>query len=111
MVNYMTMKIVNIHEVKARLSEYLDLVERGERVLICRRNNPVAELRAVASVRTESRPLGGTDIELPSEFFEPLPEEMLDGFYGVPASGTSTAAESTAPCDVRPSRAPRTKKR
>ena len=111
MVKYMTMKIVNIHEIKARLSEYLDLVERGERVLICRRNQPVAELRAVAAVRSEPRSVGGAGIEVPSSFFDPLPDEMLDGFSSMPASGTSTAAETPGSYDARPSRGKRIRKR
>ena len=54
----MTMIVVNIHEAKAKLSEYLDKVAAGERVVICKRNHPVAELRAVEQKRTEPRPLG-----------------------------------------------------
>jgi prevent-host-death family protein len=54
----MTMIVVNIHEAKARLSEYLEAVAKGERVLICKRNQPVAELRAVEQRRTEPRPIG-----------------------------------------------------
>ena len=59
MVHYMTMIMVNIHEAKAKLSEYLEAVAGGQRVLICKRNQPVAELRAVAAARTEPRPVGG----------------------------------------------------
>ena len=58
MVIIMTMKMVNIHEVKAKLSEYLDVVAQGETVIICNRNQPVAELRAVAKKRTEPWPIG-----------------------------------------------------
>jgi prevent-host-death family protein len=74
---------VNIHEVKARLSEYLEAVERGERVVICRRNRPVAELVPVGTVRTTARPLGGLRgrIDVPPTFFEPLPDDLLDTFY------------------------------
>ena len=89
----MIMKLVNIYDAKARLSEYLELVAQGERVLICRRNEPVAELRAVSSVRTDARPLGGTVIDLPPAFFEPLPDEVTSAFYGGTPSGTSRAAE------------------
>ena len=87
------MKMVNIHEAKARLSEYLDLIEQGERVLICRRNHPVAELRPVGAARTEPRPLGGTDIDVPPAFFEDLPDDETGAFYGEPSQGVSTAAE------------------
>ena len=34
MINIMTMIMVNIHEAKAKLSEYLEAVARGERVMI-----------------------------------------------------------------------------
>src|SRR3989442_11727558 len=76
----MTMKMVNIHEVKAKLSEYLDAVTEGETVIICNRNQPVAELRAVPKKRTEPRPIGlgkGTIQILPS-FYEPMSGEELD---------------------------------
>ena len=43
----MTMLMVNIADAKAKLSEYLEAVARGETVVICRHNRPVAELRAI----------------------------------------------------------------
>jgi antitoxin (DNA-binding transcriptional repressor) of toxin-antitoxin stability system len=57
---------------------------RGERVVICRRNRPVAELRAVAATRTATRPLGASvpAFDLPASFFAPLPDEVLDDFDG-----------------------------
>ena len=113
MVDNMTMKKVNIFEVKARLSEYIDAVERGERVLICRRNRPVAELRAVASVRSKPRPIGGAKgrLTVPSSFFEPLPNEVTDAFYGVEGErrthGISQVAEKRATYKVDSPRRPR----
>jgi prevent-host-death family protein len=79
------MMIVNIYEAKAKLSEFLDLASKGERVLICKRNRPVAELRAVESVRTEPRPIGLArgQMIVPDSFFQPLPDDMLDAFGGV----------------------------
>ncbi len=84
MVENMTMFKVNIHEAKARLSEFLEAVERGERVVICKRNRPIAELRAIAPARAAGRPLGDAlnGFELPPEFFEPLPDDLLDSFSG-----------------------------
>jgi antitoxin (DNA-binding transcriptional repressor) of toxin-antitoxin stability system len=38
---------VNIQEAKTHLSRYLDQVEEGEVVVVCRHNQPVAELRAI----------------------------------------------------------------
>lgn len=79
------MMIVNIYEAKAKLSEFLDLAARGERVLICKRNRPIAELRAVESARTEPRPIGLARgrVAVPDSFLQPLPDDMLDAFDGV----------------------------
>ena len=110
MVNNMTMKKVNVFEVKARLSEFLDLVEKGEQVVICRRNRPVAELRAVASPRSTERPLGGTRLDLPPAFFEALPADLEDAFYGGPVAGTATAKVAEASTRYGSSRAKRRKK-
>ena len=38
---------VNIQDAKTHLSRYIDQVERGEVIIVCRHNRPVAELRAV----------------------------------------------------------------
>ena len=75
---------VNVHEAKTRLSEYLDRLERGEEevVTICRRNEPIAELRALPQRRKTPRSIFRRDrrFKLPKSFFEPLPEELLRGF-------------------------------
>jgi antitoxin (DNA-binding transcriptional repressor) of toxin-antitoxin stability system len=78
------MIVVNIFEAKAKLSEYLDMAAHGERVLICKRNRPVVELHAVGSARTTPRPvgLGRGRMTVPPSFFEPLPEDDLNGFEG-----------------------------
>jgi antitoxin (DNA-binding transcriptional repressor) of toxin-antitoxin stability system len=90
MVHNMTMKKVNIFEAKAHLSECVDAVQRGERVVICRRNRPVAELRAVGSARTAPRPFGGAKgLTIRAAFYKELPGEWVDAFYGQPASGDS----------------------
>ncbi len=84
MTNLVTMKYVNVHEAKARLSEYLARVETGETVVICRRNRPIAELRALAPTRIEPRPIGLAKglFEVPESFSEPLSEDLIAGFEG-----------------------------
>ena len=86
MVIIMTMIVVNIYEAKAKLSEYLDAVATGERVVICKRNHPVAELRAVDQKRMQPRPIGGAkgQVSIPPSFFEPMPDEFLDAFESGP---------------------------
>jgi prevent-host-death family protein len=79
----MVMKKVNIHEAKARFSALVDRVSGGEPVLICRRNIPVAELRAVPKRRQTRRPIGLlAGFEVPPSFFEPLPEHIVTAFEG-----------------------------
>ncbi len=77
---------VNIHEAKTHLSEHLDRLERGEVdvVVICRRNEPIAELRALPKQRTTPRPILTADprFSLSPAFFEPLPEGVLESFEG-----------------------------
>lgn len=46
---------VNIHEAKTRLSHLIELVARGERVVIARRGIPVAELVPHPRARTDRR--------------------------------------------------------
>lgn len=78
------MSTVNIHEAKTHLSEHLDRLERGEEevIIICRRNEPIAELRALPKRRTAPRPLLTPDprFKLASAFFDPLPDSVLDSF-------------------------------
>jgi antitoxin (DNA-binding transcriptional repressor) of toxin-antitoxin stability system len=107
----MTMKKVNIFEAKARLSECIDAVQRGEQVVICRRNRPVAELRAIGIARTAPRPLGGAKgLEISDTFFEPLPDDVLDVFYGEAAPrAPSRVAEAQPP--RRTASRPRNKRR
>src|SRR5262245_55518377 len=82
MVIIMTMIVVNIHEAKAKLAEYVEAVAKGERVLICKRNQPVAELRAVEQTRAEPRQIGGGpfSFDVPDSFFDPMPDDFLDAF-------------------------------
>jgi prevent-host-death family protein len=74
------MKVVNVREAKARLSEYLAAVEAGETVVIARRNKPVARLVPAGEAAIVSkRPIGlarGMGHVGP-EFFEPLNEEVV----------------------------------
>jgi antitoxin (DNA-binding transcriptional repressor) of toxin-antitoxin stability system len=101
------MIVTNIHEAKAKLSEFLEAAAAGERVVICKRNRPVAELRAVGQARTEPRPLGGAKgrVSMTSAFFEPLPDEDLSAFEGTePRVRPSRVAEKAMPYRTERSR-------
>ena len=83
MVYELTMIRVNVAEAKTHLSRYLESVERGETVVLCRRNVPVAEIRALPKVIREPRPVGiDRGMTVPAAFFEPLPDNLLAAFEG-----------------------------
>ena len=75
---------LNIHEVKTHLSRYLAKLARGETILLCKRNIPIAEIRPLPKRRKGKRPIGLAKgkFKVPPEFFEPLPAELLDAFNG-----------------------------
>ena len=74
---------VNVAEAKAHLSRYLESVERGETVVLCRRNVPIAEIRALPKRALEPRPVGiDRGMTVSAAFFEPLTDELLAAFEG-----------------------------
>ena len=75
---------LNIHEAKVQFSRCIAEVEAGETVVVCRRNEPVAEIRPIAARRSQPRPFGllKGQFEVPDSFFEPLPEDVLGAFEG-----------------------------
>lgn len=76
------MTTVGVHEAKTNLSKLLRRVAAGEEVIIERSGTPIARLVPFAEVGT--RTLGG-DVgmfEVPDDFDEPLPIELLETFHG-----------------------------
>ena len=72
---------IDITEARAPLSEYLDRVEKGEVVTLCRCNVPIAEIRPLPRPQREERPVGiDRGMIVPASFFDPLPDELLDAF-------------------------------
>jgi antitoxin (DNA-binding transcriptional repressor) of toxin-antitoxin stability system len=74
---------LNIAEAKTQLSRHLARVERGETIILCRRNVPIAEIRPLPRPLDEPRPVGlDRGMKVSASFFEPLPDEVLDAFDG-----------------------------
>ncbi len=76
------MKRVNMHEAKTHLSRYIAELAPGGTLLLCNRNEPVAEIRAISKKPTRKPRLGVAEGEfvVPDSFFEPLPEDLLKSF-------------------------------
>jgi prevent-host-death family protein len=82
MTNNIVMLKVNVFEAKAKFSEYLERAGRGERIVICRHNKPIAELCAINEARAEPRPIGPIagrpTFDVPATFFEPMSGDDLE---------------------------------
>ena len=89
---------VNIFQIKAKLSEYIDKARRGDSVVIYRHNQPVAELRGLEGFRTEPRPIGPIPgrpaFKVPGSFFDPLPDEEMALWNGLQAPAGKSAKRS-----------------
>jgi antitoxin (DNA-binding transcriptional repressor) of toxin-antitoxin stability system len=93
----LTMIMVNIADAKAKLSEYLEAVGRGETIVICRHNRPVAELRAVTARRTGPRdltPMFPGQTFITDAFFEPMTEAELREWEGTDVLPARVAEDS-----------------
>ncbi len=75
---------LNIHEAKTHLSRYLAKLKKGETIILCKRNEPIAEIRPLPTPLPRKRPLGLAkgQFVVPPEFFEPLPDELAHTFEG-----------------------------
>jgi len=84
MTYYIVMIRINIHEAKTHLSRYLARLRKGEVIVLCKRNVPVAEIRPLPATRKQKRPVGLArgEFKVPAAFHEPLPEDMLRAFNG-----------------------------
>jgi prevent-host-death family protein len=69
----------NVQDAKTRFSELLQLVERGDEVVIARAGRPVAKL--VKIERPAKRALGFLGpLDVPDEAFEPMSREELSAW-------------------------------
>ena len=75
---------LNIHEAKTHLTHYLEEVEQGETIILCRRNQPVAEIRPLPARRHKKRPIGLAKgkFSVPVSFFDELPVDITSPFNG-----------------------------
>lgn len=77
------MEIVNIHQAKTNFSHLINQVLKGEEVVIAKRGVPLIKLTPYekkSTLRKGGQLKGILIIE--DNFDDPLPEEILKGFYG-----------------------------
>lgn len=77
------MTVINLNEAKAHLGRYVAKAAKGEIIVLCERNRPVAELRAISPAK-EGRPLKlgvlKEVFKVPENFDAPL-ESFEKDFY------------------------------
>ncbi len=74
------MALVGIHEAKTHLSQLLRRVAAGEEIVIAKGGKPVARLVPLARPPVRELGLDKGFFEVPEDFNQPLPEELLEGF-------------------------------
>ena len=79
-----TTTILDIHEAKLHLEEHVAKLEPGARIVLCDQNRSVAEILPISAPVTQPRPMGlGKGLaEVPSSFFDPLPDDILAQMQG-----------------------------
>ena len=68
----------NVAQVKERLSAYMAMAERGERVVVCRRNKPAIEFVPVQPAEAENRTTLGSaagSVTIKTDLTEPALSE------------------------------------
>lgn len=78
------MKQLNIYELKAHFSEYIDAVHKGETIVIAKAGKPWAKLVPL-DVQTNKKFKFGTmqnKIKVAKDFNDPLPQNIMDLFEG-----------------------------
>ena len=70
-------KTYNVGEAKTHLSSLLDEVQRGVEVIVAKNGMPIARVTRIEPVA--KRPMGFVEGRVTRAFFEPLPDEELEG--------------------------------
>jgi antitoxin (DNA-binding transcriptional repressor) of toxin-antitoxin stability system len=76
--------MLNINEAKAKLSEYARRVQRGERIVLCNRNKPFAEIRKLRLDEHGRRPFGLAKGLLSIREDLTAPDQDIDELFGGP---------------------------
>jgi prevent-host-death family protein len=76
------MATVGVYRARAEFSQLIDRALGGEEIVITRRGGPAVRLVPLEEPRPPRKAgaLKGL-IEVPDEFFEPLPDDIIDAFH------------------------------
>ncbi len=87
---------INIYEAKTQLSALVEKAARGEEIVIAKAGRPMARLVPLVQSVQEPRKFGQNLLGITyiaPDFDAPLPEDMLDSFYGGPVFPPAKSAK------------------
>jgi prevent-host-death family protein len=74
---------VSVYDARAGLSRLINRALAGEEVVITRKGTPVVRLEPIeAAARPRRLGLLAGEFDIPDSAFDPLPDELLEDFYG-----------------------------
>lgn len=76
------MKTVNIHEAKTNLSKLLELVEKGEQVVIARNGKPIVDLTVHKPSNGIKFGIAAGQFKYNDVTFDDIDPEIQEMFYG-----------------------------
>jgi antitoxin (DNA-binding transcriptional repressor) of toxin-antitoxin stability system len=78
------MSPISVQEIQSDPVEFVRRLEAGEELLVVRDQRPLAEIHPITGASSELRPYGLSSgkFVVPTDFDEPLPNEVLETFEG-----------------------------
>lgn len=76
------MKMLNIHEAKTHLSQYVELAFEGEEIIICKAGKPMVKLVRYETSEQPRKPGFWEGKVVISDDFDELPESIAQVFRG-----------------------------
>ncbi len=75
---------ISVEEIERDLAKFLKRLESGEKLIITKAGNPLAEVKPVWTGASKARPFGlcAGDFTVPDDFDSPLPEQIVNDFEG-----------------------------
>lgn len=75
---------VNLEDIKKDISTFIQNVECGEKLILISSGKPVAEVNPLSDESNKLRPyaLCADEFEVPDDFDDPLPNDILASFEG-----------------------------
>jgi len=76
------MRMMNIHEAKTHLSQYIELAFEGEEIIICKAGKPMVKLVRYEESEQPRKPGYWEGKVVIADDFDELPESIIKAFRG-----------------------------